>query len=194
MTLWFISDTHFSHTNTWAKFTMPDGSMMRPFSSNEEMDELMVQRWNEVVRPSDHIYHLGDVAMCRPRLDPVAHLLTRLNGHKRLVLGNHDVCPVEEYLRHFEKIFASRVLEGMIFTHIPIHPGSMGRFKANVHGHVHSNPAPPSEGGRVYVNVSVEVTAYRPVSMEELKAAVELAASAASVPQSATAAGGSDGV
>jgi calcineurin-like phosphoesterase family protein len=179
MTIWCISDTHFRHANILT-FRLSDGSLMRPFASVEEMDELMVQRWNERVRPSDHIYHLGDLTMDRQPLRTCADLVRRLNGHKRLVLGNHDQGMIREYLGlGFEKIFGSRVLDNMIFTHIPIHPLSLGRFDANIHGHIHSNgggrmPAVVKEGGKVvpYVNVSVEVTDYRPLSLEEIRTQV----------------------
>jgi calcineurin-like phosphoesterase family protein len=91
--------------------------------------------------------------------------VSRCNGHKRLLRGNHDIYPTKEYLPYFEEIYASRVLDGMIFTHIPIHPESLGRFGANVHGHIHASPC----YGTRYYNVSVEAIDYTPVSLEDLK-------------------------
>jgi len=46
----------------------------RPFASMEEMDEVLVQRWNERVRPGDRVYHLGDFAVpgAEARGDPGA--------------------------------------------------------------------------------------------------------------------------
>lgn len=175
MTIWFISDTHFDHANMVYKFKLEDGSPMRPFSSPEEMNETIIARWNEYVRPSDHIYHLGDVTMHR-QIGQIKHsVLDRLNGHKRLLLGNHDLDTVQNYALWFEKIMAVRVLEDMIFTHIPVHPQSLGRFRANVHGHTHQHvyPAHRREHDNVlipYLNVCVEQTNYRPVSLDELKA------------------------
>ena len=40
-TRFLISDTHFGHASTWEKFTLEDGSPLRPFTSTEEMDEAM---------------------------------------------------------------------------------------------------------------------------------------------------------
>ena len=88
-----ISDTHFGHTNSWEKFKLPDGSPLRPFTSNEEMDETMIERWNAKVKPNDVVYHLGDVVINRKHL----HLVKRLNGKKRLVRGNHDIFKDREY-------------------------------------------------------------------------------------------------
>jgi calcineurin-like phosphoesterase family protein len=61
-----------------------------------------------------------------------------------------------------------RVLDNIIFTHIPHHPGSVSRFRGNVHGHWHNN-VPPLHFGPHYLNVSIEMTDYYPVSLEDVK-------------------------
>lgn len=155
-----ISDTHFSHANI-IKYCD------RPFSCPEEMDEALVERWNAVVRPEDHVYHLGDVAIARRALS----IVQRLNGKKRLIMGNHDIFKVQEYLAAgFQKVMGIRVLEGLIMTHIPVHSSSLGRFGANVHGHTHTTGSPE---GR-YISVCVELTNYAPVSLEEIRDRVKL--------------------
>ena len=58
-----------------------------------------------------------------------------------------------------------RVMDGLLMTHVPIHPDSMGRFRANIHGHVHNN----EHLAFPYVNVCVEVTSYAPVPLEFLR-------------------------
>lgn len=158
--IFIISDTHFGHKNILT-FKRTDGSPLRDFKDCSEMDELMVQRWNETVKPCDKVYHLGDVTMSRDSLD----ILGRLNGHKRLVRGNHDVQNTGAYLKYFDEVYGSRVLDRMILTHIPIHPESLGRFVANVHGHIHAS----SGYGPKYFNASVEVIDYRPISLEDIK-------------------------
>jgi calcineurin-like phosphoesterase family protein len=177
MTIWITSDTHFGHARMVTDFKLADGSPARNFESVEEMDETMIERWNEVVRPQDKIYHLGDVAMRQQDIDRV---MPRLNGHKRLVRGNHDIFRTKLYARYFEEIMGMRVLNHLIFTHVPIAPWSQGSQHANVHGHVHQNlprlyEVPrglkdPEGGGppAVYVNVCTEMTDYRPVTLEEI--------------------------
>lgn len=49
----------------------------------------MIERWNECVRPNDDVYHLGDLGWFQTIQD-VQHLCAQLNGHKHLILGNHD--------------------------------------------------------------------------------------------------------
>ena len=159
--IFIISDTHFGHANI-LNFRYDDGSPVRSFSCVEEMDQHMIDKWNSVVRPQDHVYHLGDVSMRREYLVKVS----ACNGHKRLVRGNHDIFKTKDYLKYFDEIYGIRVLDNMIFTHIPIHPESLGRFKANVHGHIHG----PSEYlGEKYFNATVEILSYTPISLEDIK-------------------------
>lgn len=158
MNLFLISDTHFGHENIIRYCN-------RPFVNAAEMDERMVDNWNAVVRRGDHVYHLGDVALRRPHLA----VMKRLNGRHRLVFGNHDIFGYKDYAEAgFEKMMGMRVLNGIILTHVPIHPGSLARFKVNVHGHTHGNSMP----GR-YINVCVELTNYRPVALEDVRKLAE---------------------
>ena len=163
--IFVISDNHFGHAGILG-FKREDSSPLRDFSCVEEMDQHMIDCWNSVVRPQDHVYNLGDVAMKKQYITTVA----QCHGHKRLVRGNHDIFPTKEYLKYFDEIYGIRVLDGMIFTHIPIHPESLGRFQANVHGHTHGSP--PGKFGEKYINVSVEAVDYTPVALEDLKKAV----------------------
>jgi calcineurin-like phosphoesterase family protein len=86
------------------------------------MDEEMVKRWNEVVRPDDKVYHLGDVVINLKKL-PIMH---RLNGNKRLIRGNHDIGKTKDYIEAgFKEIYGVRVLDKMVLTHVPLHPESI---------------------------------------------------------------------
>ena len=158
-----ISDTHFGHANI-LQFTRADGSRVRTFSCVEDMDEFMVEKWNSVVQPQDKVYHLGDVAMSKHHIATVG----RCNGHKRLILGNHDTHPIKLYLPFFEDVYSGRLLDRMMLTHIPVHPESVGKSIANIHGHIHNSFGPLHYGPR-YFNVSTEVLNYTPIALEDLK-------------------------
>jgi calcineurin-like phosphoesterase family protein len=155
-----VSDTHFGHANI-LKFHNSHGVYVRPgFKDVHEMDEHMIERWNAVVRPQDHVYHLGDVAMVANALP----LCKRLHGHKRLVRGNHDIFRTRLYLAAgFSEIYGMRVLNNTMLTHAPIHPDSLGRFRGNLHGHIHEKPSPAGP----YYNVSVERINYTPITLED---------------------------
>ena len=159
-----ISDTHFGHANI-LNFKGLDDKPLRVFDDVHHMDEFMIEKWNSIVTPQDHVYHLGDVIV---KGKDCGKLLKRLNGHKRLVLGNHDFPKMSEYTPYFEKIYGSRLLDQLLMTHIPVHPLSLGKAIANIHGHVHSN-VPDDHFGKQYINVSVEVVDYTPVALEDLK-------------------------
>lgn len=181
-TTFLISDTHFGHEKTCTVFKREDGSPLRPFSSAEEMDEFMVKAWNDRVRPKDKVYHLGDVVINRKYL----HTLGRLNGDKVLIRGNHDIFKLEDYTPYFRDIRAFDVKNGMIFSHVPIHPESLGRFGTNIHGHLHANRVKKIVGVNVktgefhygdidnrYHCVCVEHTDFAPISLEEVNKRIQ---------------------
>jgi len=181
-----ISDTHFGHTNSWEKFKLEDGSPLRPFTSTEEMDETMIERWNAKVKPGDTVYHLGDVVINQKSL----HLVSRLNGRKILIRGNHDIFKDKQYRDvGFEQLHGVRVfVDKFILSHIPLHPDCVTeRFKVNVHGHLHANEIKMPWGVNAdrneiiyadfpdprYLCVSVEHTNYEPLHFDEVQARID---------------------
>jgi len=163
--IFLVSDTHFGHAGV-CRFTHEDtGAKIRPWDNPDEMDEAMVQAWNETVGPNDKVYHLGDVVMHRKSLP----IMNRLNGDKVLIRGNHDIFKDEDYAPYFRSLRGVHVMDGMIFTHIPIHEHSIGRFGVNIHGHLHSQRV--KKDGVIdprYHNVSVEQTNFRPILLEDV--------------------------
>ena len=149
--VFLVSDTHFGHTGV-CRFTRNDGvTKLRPWDSPEEMDEAMIKAWNERVKPTDKVYHLGDVVINRKALKT----LSRLNGDKVLIRGNHDIFRDDDYRQHFRELRAYHVMNGMILSHIPVHSESLGRFGVNIHGHLHANRVRKARGvdaktGEVY--------------------------------------------
>jgi calcineurin-like phosphoesterase family protein len=174
-----VSDTHFGHAGV-CRFTHPDDATvkLRPWDNPDEMDEEMVRRWNDTVRPSDKVYHLGDVVINRKALKT----LSRLNGDKVLIRGNHDIFPDVEYREYFRELRAYHVLNGMILSHVPVHEASLGRFGVNIHGHLHATRVKRARGvdartGAVlygtdndvrYHCVCVEQTDFRPILLEDV--------------------------
>jgi len=133
--VFLVSDTHFGHAGV-CRFTESDGvTKIRPWTDPDEMDEAMVRAWNERVKPTDKVYHLGDVVINRKSLST----LSRLNGDKVLIRGNHDIFKDDDYREYFRELRAYHVMNGMILSHIPIHSDSLGRFGVNIHGHLHTN-------------------------------------------------------
>lgn len=83
-TVFFTSDLHFGHARICEL-------SHRPFGSVEEMDEALIANWNSVVtQPDDIVWVLGDYAL-GDRARGLSYL-SRMNGRKMLVEGNHDKC------------------------------------------------------------------------------------------------------
>ncbi len=79
---YYISDMHFYHER------LIENMDCRPFENVEQMNETMIRRWNEKVRPKDEVVILGDLSM--GNVKETNALLERLNGLLYLVVGNHD--------------------------------------------------------------------------------------------------------
>lgn len=160
--IWFISDTHFDHANILT-FRDKESNYIRPeFNDVHHMNETMIERWNSVVKPGDKIYHLGDFGFT----SNVERFINRLNGKKRLILGNHDDVKKNKLYLFFEKIQMWRIFKdhNFIATHVPIHPDSFRMVSFNVHGHTHGNCL----SDKRYFNVSVEQLDYTPIHIDEL--------------------------
>lgn len=132
---------------------------MRPWDDYQEMEDALVENWNRVVGVNDRVYHLGDVAIKRSGLK----VLEKLNGKKVLIRGNHDIYKLSDYTPYFEDIRGCNVIDCIALTHVPVHPESFqGRWKGNIHGHLHHNKhADPR-----YYNVCVECIDYTPIDFE----------------------------
>jgi calcineurin-like phosphoesterase family protein len=171
--IWFISDTHFFHDNILG-FKDRDGNLIRgrQFSSSGQMNEYITENWNERIRSQDKVYHLGDVAVGVRDQDKFTELMTWLNGHKRLLLGNNDHIEQPAY-KSFERIelwTGGKFKQyNFVASHIPLRKDQMRDGEFNVHGHIHQNVM--SEPG--YINVCVEHTDYKPIHLDEIRKRIE---------------------
>lgn len=174
--VFLASDYHFGHKNLLT-FKKNDGSPLRVFNDINHMNEYIVMQHNRVVSPKDKIYMIGDIGLSKSGTG--FDILSRMNGEKILIKGNHDIASVDTYAKYFKDIRGSHALEGMVLTHIPIHPDSLGRWGVNVHGHLHSNRVMRAFGTKPderYYNVSMEcLDDYTPLSLEELKKKLKFA-------------------
>lgn len=163
----FISDTHFYHKNII-------GYANRFFDSTpegiEKMNQTMIDNWNHKVKKDDTIIHLGDVAMNCNKAQ-LKELLSKLNGHKYLILGNHDTRESEQWWRDvgFEKVFPFPIIykKWYILSHEPLFLNEKIPY-INIHGHLHQHTM-----SGPYINVSVENVGYTPVSWGEIESKVK---------------------
>ncbi len=86
----FASDHHFYHLKIITHYGRSK------FSSLEEMHETIISNWNKAVRPKDIVYCVGDFSF--GNFEKTRTILSRLNGRKFLIRGNHDKLSTLEYL------------------------------------------------------------------------------------------------
>lgn len=172
-----IADLHLGQ-ESMCTYAAADGSKLRPWSSAEEMDAALIANWNSVVAPDDKVYVFGDTTGSKG-VKAALRKYDLMNGTKILILGNHDDEDTAIYLRHFRKLYGSRVLPARraVLSHVPWHPGSLKPGWVNVHGHLHSMVVTISTGDDErpdprYFSVSVERINFTPILLDD---AIDLA-------------------
>lgn len=164
------SDPHFYHGNI-CKFERSPGVKLRPWDDAEQMTEDMIRWYNEMVNDQDRVYILGDVAFSPADM---RRSVGRLKGRKVLVPGNHEPPKMRKYFDLFDDVRGYVVKKGFIMSHIPIHPGSLSRWKLNIHGHTHANQVPSTNDANEdvmdsrYFCACVEQTNFRPILLDDI--------------------------
>lgn len=129
------------------------------------MTEQLIYKWNSVVGKNDIVYVVGDFALCgKQKIIEISH---RLNGRKRLILGNHDGASMNTYREAgFEFVYNHPIVldDFFIISHVPLSYIQAPFF--NIHAHTHE----PSNLEN-YFCVSVENIEYTPILFEKIKRA-----------------------
>ena len=177
MATYFTSDIHFG-----------DERIMklcgRPFQTVKEMDETIVNLWNEKVTSDDTVWILADLVSPE---NFNAALLNRLHGKIYFLAGNHDVeahgeimdrtkiYVFTESLSYFDNsIFPHMKIAGhnIVLFHYPIMEwNGMEKGWIHLYGHIHNKSLPAVEAyysDKLAFNVSMDVNGYVPMSLSEL--------------------------
>lgn len=162
------SDTHFGHMNIIRYCG-------RPFTDAQEMNNEIVARWNSTVTPEDLVIHCGDFALSdKSNLN----LVSKLNGHKVLILGNHDHWSRTAYrAAGFEDVYGEYVYvryneQVFCFSHHPICADKINPHIQYYFGHVHNSIADIETYNNVKC-ICVERTNYTPVCILDATCACE---------------------
>ena len=141
---YYISDLHLfanSQTKNGKNFDN------RPFENVEEMNKYFLDAWNSKIKSDDTVYILGDLHIRGKNEDLIA-LVSKFNGKKVLIKGNHDNVLDPNYSSLFEEICDYKELTEkvngeayrLVLSHYPIlfwngqHRGSI-----LLYGHVHNS-------------------------------------------------------
>jgi len=162
---YIISDTHFGHKN-----------IVRYCSRPLNHEEVILHNWKMEVGANDEVLHLGDVMFAQ--VDDWVDALKDMPGRMKLIKGNHDHSKTVKKMKkevgvEVIKPFVQRFGDfNFLFSH---HPGERVEedWDINIHGHIHNNPLNfeyprKLDETKLYINVSVEVMAYRPVKLSTI--------------------------
>lgn len=183
MTTWFTADLHLGHKNIINYCDRPWAKDQRNPTQAEaiQMSKDLVKNWNDVVKPEDIVYNLGDLAHCFS-VKGAAPFVWALNGKHHFIRGNHDKDVADVLSRRNPSPFASYTpgyleveVEGqmIVMCHFAFrewHHASRGVW--HVFGHNHSTLGPFGKSVDVGVDNASQVALgafYRPISFAELK-------------------------
>lgn len=163
MATFFTGDEHFFNKNIiyYCK---------RPFSGPGEMTSQLITRHNKLVKPTDRVWHLGDLTFADERFKrKIQWIVEQLNGRHDLILGNHDYLSPFEYIDvGFTSVHTSMELTidgiDIVLHHDPA-AATIDKSKVWLVGHVHDLF---KKIGHV-INVGVDVWDWHPVSWEEIR-------------------------
>ena len=175
--IYFISDTHFNHTNI-IKYCN------RPFKDINEMNETIIKNWNELVTNDDIVYHLGDIAFGIK--EDAIDIISLLNGKKYIVRGNHDKWNVNFYESCGLTILRNPPIKlekyKLLLSHVPVSDKLIPKDYINLHGHIHNknlyecieNYLPSEYSLEKHINISCDVTNFKPISIEDILSKVRM--------------------
>ncbi|MDX7952862.1 metallophosphoesterase [Lichenihabitans sp. Uapishka_5] len=159
--MFFTSDHHFGHRAIIELCA-------RPFADVDEMNETMVNRWNRAVGRHDEVWHLGDFGF-RGGGDLKREIFDRLNGRKRLVIGNHDngatlALPWSAPPVHLAVVQSAGKRIVMCHYGLRVWPG-LHHGAIHLYGHSHGK----LPGNSLSLDVGVDAWDFRPASIEEIR-------------------------
>lgn len=154
------SDLHLNHTNI---IDYCD----RPFTSVQKMNKILIDNWNNIINKEDKVYFLGDLCFSAKRKN-MKYWLNKLNGEIIFIKGNHDKSTNIEFN---QTIILNHKGHELLLIH--------NYFEAPynwkgwiISGHSH-NKAPYIDRRKRKINVSVDVTNFKPVNIDEIIKIVE---------------------
>jgi calcineurin-like phosphoesterase family protein len=144
----------------------------RPFKTLEEMNETLINNWNNIVTKKDEIYVLGDFGFLN--ITEYEKILPRLNGKKYLIRGNHDNQNCYQIIgwknvKDYLKLRYNNVK--FILSHYPmVSWDSKNHGSIMLHGHCHGtlNRTITDLIGDSIIDVGVDVWNYTPVSLDSI--------------------------
>ena len=169
------SDLHLDHTNI-IKYCK------RPFLNTEDMNKTLVDNWNNTISNKDTVYFLGDMSFGKGSRS-ADYWLSKLNGNIFFIRGFSYTSTGErnqhDKISKTKNVFDNLIIEykdrKFFLVHDPDQVPSDWDGWA-ICGHHHNNKLeeyPFIDKQNKRVNISVELTKYRPVDLDDLIKKIE---------------------
>lgn len=155
--LYVTADLHLGHKNIIEYEN-------RPFASTDEMDKTIIGNFNNIIKPDDVIYHIGDYCIGKPD-----RYLEKFTGNWFFLWGNHDKAfsyiPYSISLKyagrlivmcHFPEFFRENPPPADLYLTAHSH----SRFKSAIINNL-QKPTP-------LINVGIDNYGYKPVDVNSL--------------------------
>ena len=158
--LYVTADLHLGYTNIIRCHN-------RPFMDVEEMDRVLLEKWNDTVCVDDIVYFLGDLSY-RENAKDMNYWLKRLSGNIVFIKGEQDSIENTEFL--LDNVIVNVGDEQFCLVHDPADaPENFDGWI--IHAHLSSHDLEKRrfiDRERKTINVSTELTDYRPISFAEI--------------------------
>lgn len=159
---WFTSDWHLGHANIMS-------FCKRPFNSVDEMNEIIIERFNNTVKKGDIVYFLGDFCFGEfkeyfPRL--------RRDIIFNFIKGNHDkkISKIKYNVDYFSDGIKDINMynQSISLCHYPLRSWNKSHFNSwCLHGHHHYDTSGDFSGK--IMNVCVDLNNFYPFSYEDVR-------------------------
>jgi calcineurin-like phosphoesterase family protein len=156
----FTSDQHFGHWTNAERNIIK--YCRRPFSSIEEMDEVLIARFNSLVSKNDITIHAGDFTLAKK--EAAYQYAARLNGTNIFLKGSHDYwLKGTKYHEIWEGMIEKQYV---VVCHYAMRTWARSHYNSwQLYGHSHGK-LPPI--GKQW-DIGVDNNDFYPVSFEKLK-------------------------
>ena len=148
----------------------------RGFTSIEEMNEAIVERWNSVVKPDDMVFHLGDIILNDN--EKGIEYLKRLNGQLCVIWGNHETSARQQLIEKLPIItlgYAHQFKHGKWTFYLSHYPTKVSNYDDTkwhkmwcLCGHVHTQDKFLDVADSCY-HVEMDAHNCYPVNIEQIK-------------------------
>lgn len=156
MNVWVTSDLHFGHEAIL-------NHCNRPFNTIKEMDEYLIEQWNNLIDKQDHVYIVGDFAF-----NNHMKYIEALKGRKHLIVGNHDSMN-SECLKRFVTVSEQKQIKYsnrfFVLSHCALRTwNDCQRGNIQLFGHTHGR----MDTYNLSFDIGVDTNNYKPYNLDEI--------------------------